>query len=26
VGLYLNIFNLFIHLLHLIAVFTGGDD
>ena len=26
VGLYLSIFNLFIHLLHLIAVFTGGDD
>ena len=26
VGLYLNIFNLFVHLLHLIAVFTGGDD
>ena len=26
VGLYLNIFNLFIHLLHLIAVFTGGDE
>jgi modulator of FtsH protease len=26
VGLYLSIFNLFMHLLHLIAVFTGGDD
>ena len=26
VGLYLSIFNMFIHLLHLIAVFTGGDD
>lgn len=26
VGLYLSIFNIFVHLLHLIAVFTGGDD
>jgi len=26
VSLYLSIFNIFIHLLHLIAVFTGGDD
>lgn len=26
VGLYLNIFNIFVHLLHLIAGFTGGDD
>ena len=26
VGLYLSIFNLFMHLLRLIAVFTGGDD
>ena len=25
VGLYLNIYNLFIHLLHLIAVFSGDD-
>jgi modulator of FtsH protease len=25
VGLYLNIFNLFVHLLHLLGVF-GGDD
>tara|TARA_B100001059_G_scaffold107400_1_gene107101 strand:- start:1801 stop:2484 length:684 start_codon:yes stop_codon:yes gene_type:complete len=26
VGLYLSIFNIFVHLLHLLAVFTGGDD
>jgi modulator of FtsH protease len=26
VALYLNIYNLFIHLLHLIAIFTGNDD
>lgn len=26
VSLYLNIYNLFIHLLQLIAAFTGGDD
>jgi len=26
VQLYLNILILFQHLLHLIAVFTGGDD
>ena len=26
VSLYLNIHNLFIHLLHLLSVFTGGDD
>ncbi len=26
VGLYLNIHNLFVHLLHLLSVFTGGDD
>jgi len=26
VSLYLNIYNLFIHLLHLLSVFTGGDD
>ena len=26
VSLYLSIFNIFIHLLHFIAVFTGGDD
>ena len=26
VSLYLSIFNIFINLLHLIAVFTGGDD
>lgn len=25
VGLYLNIYNLFIHLLHLIAAFSGDD-
>lgn len=25
VGLYLNIYNLFMHLLHLIAAFTGND-
>jgi modulator of FtsH protease len=26
VSLYLNIYNLFINLLHLISAFTGGDD
>ena len=26
VSLYLNIYNLFIHLLHLLTVLTGGDD
>ena len=26
VSLYLNIYNLFLHLLHLITAFTGGDD
>ena len=26
VSLYLNIHNLFVHLLHLLSVFTGGDD
>jgi modulator of FtsH protease len=26
VGLYLNIHNLFVHLLHLLSVFAGGDD
>jgi modulator of FtsH protease len=26
VALYLNVYNLFVHLLHLLAVFTGGDD
>jgi modulator of FtsH protease len=26
VGLYLNIYNIFIHLLHLLAVLTGGKD
>lgn len=26
VGLYLNIYNLFVHLLHLLAVLGGGDD
>jgi modulator of FtsH protease len=26
VSLYLNIYNLFINLLHLITAFTGGDD
>ena len=26
VGLNLRIFNIFVHLLHLLAVFTGGDD
>lgn len=26
VSLYLNVYNLFIHLLHLLAAFTGGDD
>lgn len=26
VSLYLDIYNLFVHLLHLVAVLTGGDD
>jgi modulator of FtsH protease len=26
VSLYLNIYNLFIHMLHLIGAFGGGDD
>ncbi|MFA5632943.1 MAG: Bax inhibitor-1 family protein, partial [Porticoccaceae bacterium] len=26
VALYLDIYNLFIHLLHLLSVFAGGDD
>ncbi len=26
VSLYLNIYNIFIHLLHLIMMFSGGDD
>jgi modulator of FtsH protease len=26
VGLYLNIYNIFVHLLSLISALTGGDD
>lgn len=26
VSLYLNVYNLFVHMLHLLAVLTGGDD
>jgi modulator of FtsH protease len=26
VSLYLNIYNLFLHLLHLLTALTGGDD